>query len=159
MWLERLREGGRGREGGSLITRLSLLLNEAIAKICRRNPWKKNEVGLERGREGGSLILRLSPLKQQHRNNQLSLNYQLLNHPPRGQSLSYLGSATKQPTTPSKPRLCAAMAAQAMVLTLLGARGHKSRTGPVSGKVRTIIILILVSSHDLFFFTFTSSTF
>ena len=41
-----------------------------------------------------------------------------------------LGSATRHPTTPSKPRLCAAMAAQAMVLTLLGAKGQRSFTHP-----------------------------
>lgn len=41
-----------------------------------------------------------------------------------------LGSATRHPTTPSKPRLCAAMAAQAMVFTLLGAKGQRSFTHP-----------------------------
>ena len=37
----------------------------------------------------------------------------------------------RQPSTLSNPRLCAAMAAAAMVLTLLGARGHNPRTLPV----------------------------
>ncbi len=53
---------------------------------------------------------------------------------------SYSGSATILPITLSKPRLCAARAAAAMVLTLFGAKGHSSRTGPRSRKDNRYII-------------------
>lgn len=38
------------------------------------------------------------------------------------------------PVTLSNPRLCAAIAAAAIVFTLFGARGHNSRTGPSTKK-------------------------
>ena len=45
-------------------------------------------------------------------------------------SFTYLGSDTNLPTTLSRPKLQAAMAAAAIVLTLLGATEHKGLTGP-----------------------------
>ena len=42
----------------------------------------------------------------------------------------YLGSEIIHPCVVSNPRLWAAIAAAAIVLTLFGARGHNSRTGP-----------------------------
>ena len=164
---------GAWERGYSLLNSLGM---RPLQKYTEVMPWKKNEVGLEivlsPDQFGGPVTtihaevwdLRLQKFCSSTETISRVDGSQLPaveSWPPRGQSLSYLGSATKQPTTPSKPRLCAAMAAQAMVLTLLGARGHKSRTGPVSGKVRTIIILILVCSQDLFFFGgfYLSSTF
>lgn len=47
-----------------------------------------------------------------------------------GKNFTYRGLAIRQPFTPSKPRLWAAIAAAAMVLTLLGAKGHRPRTDP-----------------------------
>ena len=44
--------------------------------------------------------------------------------------IHYLRSATRHPWTLSKPRLCAASAAQAIVFTLAGAKGQSFRTGP-----------------------------
>ena len=38
------------------------------------------------------------------------------------------GSATRHPSTPSKPSVCPANAAAAIVFTLLGARGYRPRT-------------------------------
>lgn len=43
---------------------------------------------------------------------------------------THFGSDTRQPCTTSKPKLCPAIAAAAIVLTLLGARGQRPRTGP-----------------------------
>ena len=54
--------------------------------------------------------------------------------------MPYVGSATNRPITPSKPRLCAARQAHAIVLTLLGARGQRSRTGP-GDDMHTIIVM------------------
>lgn len=48
--------------------------------------------------------------------------------------VTYWGSDTMDPDTLSNPRLCAAIAAAAIVFTLLGARGHNSRTGPSTKK-------------------------
>lgn len=44
---------------------------------------------------------------------------------------TYFGSDTRHPMTPSNPRVWPRIAAVAIVLTLLGAKGHRSRTGPV----------------------------
>ena len=51
-------------------------------------------------------------------------------------ALTYCGSAIRQPVTPSKPRLWAASAAIAIVLTLLGASGHSSLTGATGATYR-----------------------
>lgn len=48
-----------------------------------------------------------------------------------GNKTIYLGSDTRLPWTLSKPKLLAAIAPTAMVLTLLGAKGHNPLTGPV----------------------------
>lgn len=47
-------------------------------------------------------------------------------------TFTYCGSDTIDPVTLSNPRLWAAIAAAAIVFTLLGARGHNSRTGPTT---------------------------
>ena len=42
----------------------------------------------------------------------------------------HLGSVIKQPVTPSNPKLCADIAAAAIVFTLFGASGQRPRTEP-----------------------------
>jgi hypothetical protein len=51
-----------------------------------------------------------------------------------------LESAMSLALTLSNPRLCAAKEAQAIVLTLFGASGHRSRTGPSYTTNSTMVI-------------------
>lgn len=44
--------------------------------------------------------------------------------------LTYVGSLMRHPVTLSKPRLCAAIAAAAIVFVLFGAKQHNSLTAP-----------------------------
>ncbi len=71
--------------------------------------------------------------------------------------LAHFGSAIRHPMTPSKPRLWAAMAAQAIVLTLLGANGHSSLTGPamwVSEWTRVLVVHTFEEGEGFDYYSF-----